>query len=303
MARYLKREQYFANRYTRLLHKTCAAQYIGADGASLCICIAMVEDSKRYSGPVTFHNTQLLSILGFAKWERLDRARQLAMKFGWLHYDAPSSGSRQPGVYWVTIPPELEALNDAPFDEGTSPQTIEYRRGYADGFRDAKEGKACPESVSLSGIGLEKAYPDQGYGEGVGEGVGEGEPSNLSLNPAPKKSRRTPFTDEDMATAKWMFELLKGVDPTAKEPDVESWANTIRLMRERDNRSDGEIRTLFAWTSQHSFWGRTIYSPTGLRRNWQAANLQMIRPNGTQNAKPKGTGQTHDPDRPIAETL
>ncbi len=303
MNRYPQREAFFANRYTRLLFKTCAAQTMGLDGVLLCVCIAMVEDSKRYSAPVTFHNDPLLQILGFAKWERLDRARCIARDFGWLHYEPPRSGSRRPGVYWVTIPPELATLNDAPLDEGSPPETIEYWQGYADGFRDAKDGKACPKSVSLSGIGSEKAYPDQGYGGGSAQGNAQGEPSYLSLSPNPKKSRRTSFTDEDMATAKWMFELLRSADPTAKAPNFKSWANTIRLMRERDSRTDGDIRTLFEWSNQHSFWGGTIYSPTGLRRNWQTANLQRIRPNGNHTAKPKGPGQTHDPDRPIAKTL
>jgi len=98
---YPKRDKFFAHKAVRLMFKTCAAQIIGVDAVLLCTCIAHIEDAKRYSGPVTFYNDQLLPLLGFGKWDRLDRARRRAIRGGWLHYQPPPSGYRQPGTYWV----------------------------------------------------------------------------------------------------------------------------------------------------------------------------------------------------------
>lgn len=113
--KYPKRPPFFANRVIRLLQKSCAANSIGIDACWLVACIAQVEDSKRYSGPVTFWTAQLLPIAGFASWGRLDRARKLAVDAGWLHYKAGTN--HKCGVYWTLIPEAIEqAFDDSPVD-------------------------------------------------------------------------------------------------------------------------------------------------------------------------------------------
>ncbi len=155
MPDYPKREPYFAHRFVRLLFKTCAAQEIGIDACYLLVHIAHTEDAKRYKGPVTFHNEQLQAILGFKKWDRLDRARRAACRANWLHYQPPPNRRRQPGRYFVTIPAELEDVDDLPIDEAAS--------------------------YPSEGDGPGQSYPSQGDGEGDGEGVDGGEPSTLPL--------------------------------------------------------------------------------------------------------------------------
>ncbi|MGA2061329.1 MAG: helix-turn-helix domain-containing protein, partial [Thermoguttaceae bacterium] len=46
--------------------------------------------------------------------------------------------------------------------------------------------------------------------------------------------RKLRFDEADMETAQWMFSLIRNVEPSAKVPNYKDWANTIRLMRERD---------------------------------------------------------------------
>jgi phage replication O-like protein O len=46
------------------------------------------------------------------------------------------------------------------------------------------------------------------------------------------------------------------------------WANEIRLLRHRDNRPEGAIRALIAWSQQHHFWHKNILSPEKLRKQW-----------------------------------
>jgi hypothetical protein len=113
------RPQFFANRLLRLAIKTALAQELGTDCLSLLCVVAMTEDARRYRGPVTFWNSQLLPLVGFSKWERLDKARKAAVGAGWLAY-APG-GRHQPGRYRVTIPAELQEVEDAAVDESRYP--------------------------------------------------------------------------------------------------------------------------------------------------------------------------------------
>jgi len=115
MAEYPKRSSHFAHRTFRLMTKVCAAQEIGSDAMLLVAVVLHVEDSKRYSGPVSFYNGQLIPILGFTSWGRLDRARKSAVESGWLHYE--SRGKRKIGLYWGMVPELYEHLDDSPVDE------------------------------------------------------------------------------------------------------------------------------------------------------------------------------------------
>jgi hypothetical protein len=102
MAEYPTRDPYYAHKLIRLMIRTCAAQEIGTDGFLLVTVIAHTEDAKRYTAPVTFWNEQLVSVLGFSSWGKLDRARKRAVAAGWLHYEGGTKG--RVARYWTTIP-------------------------------------------------------------------------------------------------------------------------------------------------------------------------------------------------------
>ena len=76
------------------------------------------------------------------------------------------------------------------------------------------------------------------------------------------------FSDEDIALAQRMFESIKLVVPKSKKPSFEKWADTIRLMREKDNLTLGEIEEVFEWANNDSFWQTNVLSPTKLRKNF-----------------------------------
>lgn len=101
------RTSFFGNKFIRRLTKSAAAQDLGADGCWLLSVIAMLEDTRRYSGPVTFWNGQLMHACGIKSEKRLSRIRKLAVDYGWLHYIAGTKS--KPGQYWVAIPSELAA--------------------------------------------------------------------------------------------------------------------------------------------------------------------------------------------------
>jgi len=172
MAEYPKRPAFFAQKVTRLLFKTCAAQEVGQAATLLVVYIAATEDSARYRRAVTFYNSHLMAVLGFSKWEGLDRARRAAVDAGWLHYEA--GGTRKPGRYWVKIPGDADGLGDKPMDETS------------DGL--------CPAKGDNEGDNQPRLSPLGGYSEGDNEGDNQGdnggEPSYPYPNPSPTKKQQ-----------------------------------------------------------------------------------------------------------------
>lgn len=114
-AAYPAREPFFAHRFVRVLTKSAAVQELGTEAAWLLTVVAHQEDAKRYSGPVTYWNEQLMPLCGFASKGRLVRARERAVAAGWLHYEPGAKG--QPGRYWCQVPESQQSLTDGPCDE------------------------------------------------------------------------------------------------------------------------------------------------------------------------------------------
>lgn len=110
-AGYPKREAFFSHKFVRLVMRFCGAQEIGPEGSWLLTIIAHTEDARRYTGPVTFWNEQLISVMGLNSRKQLDRIRDRCIEAGWLHYERDSK--RAVGKYWVKVPPNLDGMDDA----------------------------------------------------------------------------------------------------------------------------------------------------------------------------------------------
>lgn len=91
---------------------------------------------------------------------------------------------------------------------------------------------------------------------------------------------------EDLETAKWISSRVKVINPTCKAPDMTSWSNTVRLMRQIDNRSHQEICALYDWASKHHFWQTNILSPESLRKQWDKLTMQRNAGGEQRAAKP-----------------
>ena len=92
--------------------------------------------------------------------------------------------------------------------------------------------------------------------------------SSSGANPPTAKSRKISYSEDDLKAAHWIFGLIKNLNPSCRTPIFESWANDIRLMRERDGRELREICELFKWANQDAFWRANILSPAKLREKW-----------------------------------
>ena len=106
------------------------------------------------------------------------------------------------------------------------------------------------------------------------------EPINESTSSSGKnfqprtKAKKNVFSDDDLMAAEWILGLIRKLNPSFKEPKIESWANDIRLMRERDNRTHKDICELFKWANQDKFWSVNILSPSKLRDKWDQLSMK-----------------------------
>ena len=93
------------------------------------------------------------------------------------------------------------------------------------------------------------------------------------------------YTDDDFKMAEWMWGRVQKLNPTAKEPSLEKWANTIRLMREVDGRTLQDIGTAFDWANKDSFWCSNILSPEKLRKQYDKLKVKANEANRPNQSK------------------
>jgi hypothetical protein len=121
------------------------------------------------------------------------------------------------------------------------------------------------------------------------------QPFSSSANAAGGE-RRVKFSDEEMALARFVFERVRVVVPNHKTPNLDNWANEIRLMRrDGEDRTLEGIRQLFVWANSDSFWKSNILSPAKLREKWDQLQARRLNPNGNIAQTTPGDGQRHNP--------
>jgi hypothetical protein len=121
---------------------------------------------------------------------------------------------------------------------------------------------------------------------------------NASLTPAalPKedkdidKKKATPSSsDDDVRFADFMFQKVATVVPGLKQPKLDSWANTIRLMREQDKLTHHRMAEVFVWANKDPFWKTNILSPEKLRKQFPQLVAKMENASGQRNQPAKST--------------
>ena len=160
-------------------------------------------------------------------------------------------GTQATNIYQMTIPDELR------------------RKHAIETIKEIDKG-APPESTPLELI-------DEGVPPGSAKGCHQEAP-NHQLKPPIKDSNKSDtqkFTDQDMETARWIYRKLLQMNPGHKKPNGQSWAETIRKIRELDGKTDTEIRTLFAYANEDHFWKTNILSPNKLREKWDMLTIRM----------------------------
>ncbi|AUO14757.1 phage replisome organizer N-terminal domain-containing protein [Priestia megaterium] len=91
-----------------------------------------------------------------------------------------------------------------------------------------------------------------------------------------KKKKTSPkYETCDITLAELLYNLILKRDPKFKKPNLEKWANDIRLMRERDERTPEQIEYLIKWSQENSFWCSNILSASKLRDKATTLVLQI----------------------------
>lgn len=106
---------------------------------------------------------------------------------------------------------------------------------------------------------------------------------NNNNSPRNKRKKRV-YADDDpnKILAKTLLKLIRK-NQEIKEPDLDKWANTIRLTIEADKRSGKEVQEMIVWASQHEFWSTVVLSPSSLRKHFDKMNAQKV--GGSENKK------------------
>lgn len=103
-------------------------------------------------------------------------------------------------------------------------------------------------------------------------------PSGESVPAQKNSSKRRQWGEPvDHEIAEWMASIVDALPGGSEKRNMESWANTLRLMREQDRRDPDHIRKLFAWATNNEFWQSNVLSPAKLRKQWKKLAIQFNR--------------------------
>lgn len=101
--------------------------------------------------------------------------------------------------------------------------------------------------------------------------------NNKDITSGKRKKRVYPDDDPNKILAKTLFKLIKK-NQDIKEPNLDDWANTIRLTIESDKRSGKEVQEMIVWATQHEFWSTVVLSPSSLRKHFDKMKAQRNNP-------------------------
>lgn len=69
---------------------------------------------------------------------------------------------------------------------------------------------------------------------------------------------------------------IRSNNPSFKEPDLQKWSKDIRLMLERDSRTEKQVAELIDWSQNNSFWKSNILSPDKLRKKFDQLLMKSL---------------------------
>ncbi len=93
-------------------------------------------------------------------------------------------------------------------------------------------------------------------------------PTDAGTPDQPPKSKYK-YDEPQMQLAELLRDKILEVNPGTKIPEnLDTWANTIRLMVERDKREVDHIKAAIVWCSKENFWSSVTLSADALRRNY-----------------------------------
>jgi hypothetical protein len=77
--------------------------------------------------------------------------------------------------------------------------------------------------------------------------------------------------------ADFFYQQILENNPNHKKPNYQKWSNDIRLMMDKDNRTEEQIRYLMKWVQQNEFEMANVLSPDKLRKRFDQLVLEVKR--------------------------
>lgn len=123
--------------------------------------------------------------------------------------------------------------------------------------------------------------------------------TNNNINNINNNKTKTPnkFSDDDFKCAEFISSLIKQLNPDQKEPNLNQWADDIRLMRTVDKRDHRDICAVFKFANQDSFWQSNVLSVKTLRKQFDKLSIQK---SGASNERRNGHSQQNNQPRPTS---
>ncbi|NDO83313.1 helix-turn-helix domain-containing protein [Citrobacter sp. NCU1] len=183
-------------------------------------------------------------------------------------------------------PSECGGSNNSKSEDFHPPQSdaSKYDQSKSDPSEyDKKEGFHPPQSGGDPSVNSNTDPSDKKIA--MSENSGEF-PDGENSSPVPEPIRKGKWgTQEDHQCAEWIFSRIKKLYEKAaetdgevsrpKDPNWNTWANEIRLMRAIDGRSHRQICELFKRVQSDSFWCKNVLSPSKLREKWDELSLKL----------------------------
>ena len=98
---------------------------------------------------------------------------------------------------------------------------------------------------------------------------------NKSTVEAKPQRGKFSFNDNQMRFSEAVYNKVKLVTPKMKKPNLESWANSARLLNETDGVDLSEAWKVFCWANADSFWSTNILSLSKLRDKYATLEAKM----------------------------
>ncbi|WP_276855021.1 helix-turn-helix domain-containing protein [Enterobacter oligotrophicus] len=142
---------------------------------------------------------------------------------------------------------------------------------------DLTPPKIAPDPSLTTDPSLEEILTSENSGESS---------DDENLSKPSESSRKVKWgSAEDHQCAEWIFNRIRKLYEKAaetdgevsrpKEPNWESWANDIRLMRTIDGRTHRQICDMFKRVQADKFWIKNVLSPAKLREKWDELVLKL----------------------------
>lgn len=193
-----------------------------------------------------------------------------------------------------------------PRPSDTTENTSPIRRMLGEDSTNARREVADASPPEWSGVGVER----NGIGEELertslkadSDGNVMAMPSTAgdvserdgeTLKASAKRSSK--LSADDLTLAREMFAGVQELNPDARPPNFDRWANTLRLLRgDGSDRTPTQIRATLAWVRQDHFWKTNILSPEKLRQHWDTLQVKIREAQNAQRSSTSTKPRTGD---------